>query len=225
MKLSKETIEILKNISSINDNFYWSSGNTITTLAIAENIFVQATVKETLDNPIWIYSLSDLLNVMSISDNPDLTVLPNELNIRWGNSTARYGFIEEDMIKVAVKSATKKIKFPESEINFEFDINRSSGLLKATSILKTPYLSIFSEDGKICIKTYDKDNVNTNSYQVDTGHETKHNFNMILDIKNLLLLNGVYNVSVSSRGISRWEHTTTDIVYYITVDDSSEFGA
>lgn len=224
MRISKETIEVLKNISLINDNFYWQEGNTITSLAVAENIFVQATVKESIDSPIWVYSLNDLINVMSISENPELRIGANEVIIDWGNSKARYGFCDPELIKVAVKSASKKIKFPEAEINFEFEVNRSSGLLKATAILKTPYLSIFSENGKVCIKTYDKDNVNSNSYQVDTGTETDYNFNMILDIKNLVLLNGLYDVSVSGRGISRWKHKTLDVVYYITMDESSEFG-
>lgn len=223
MRISKETFDILKNLASVNDNFCWQNGNVVNSLAIARNIFVTANIKESIDSPIWIYSLNDLLNVMSISENPDLVIGKNELVIDWGNSKARYGFCDQELIKIAVEGSSKSFKFPDAEINFEFEINRSSGLLKATSILKTPYLSIFSDDGKVCIKTYDKDNVNSNSYQVDTGTETSHNFNMILDINNLLLLNGLYDISVNSRGISRWKHKTIDIVYYITMEESSTF--
>ena len=49
MKISKKTLEILKNYASINSNILVNAGNTITTISPVKNVLAEAKVEETFD--------------------------------------------------------------------------------------------------------------------------------------------------------------------------------
>ena len=98
-----------------------------------------------------------------------------------------------------------------------------ASIQKAASILKTQYLNICSIDGFVGVKTYDKDNINRNSFQVVTETATKYDFNMRFDIENLKLLAGSYTVSLSRNKISEWKKKDGDVTYYIAMDPTSTF--
>ena len=61
MKISNETLSILKNFASINTNIIFKPGTTIATIANTSNIFAKATIKEDIPNQFAIYDLNSLL--------------------------------------------------------------------------------------------------------------------------------------------------------------------
>ena len=56
--ISKETIDILKNFSSINKSIVIKPGNTIRTLSVNKNILASAKIEESISEQISIYALS-----------------------------------------------------------------------------------------------------------------------------------------------------------------------
>ena len=64
MSLSKETLSILKNFSTLNSNILIKPGNVISTVTPAKNIMAQATVSETFDQEIGIFDLSKFLEML-----------------------------------------------------------------------------------------------------------------------------------------------------------------
>jgi hypothetical protein len=53
MKISKPTIEILKNFSQINSNILIREGNLLRTISVGMNIFARATVEELTDSTLF----------------------------------------------------------------------------------------------------------------------------------------------------------------------------
>jgi hypothetical protein len=123
----------------------------------------------------------------------------------------------------AVTAADKQVKFPEADVEFVLTAEMLVNIHKASSILKAGYLSVFSDEGKVVLKVFDKGNINSNSYLVETDVETDLSFEAILDITNLKLLAGNYNVAISKRNISRFVNVDQDLQYYLTLDVSSKF--
>ena len=54
--------------------------------------------------------------------------------------------------------------------------------------------------------------------------ETSLTFNMVFKIENLKLFNGDYNVEITSKGISKFTHTSTPLQYFIATESDSTFG-
>ena len=67
MKLTQNTISILKNFSSINPSIYIREGNKIRTIAMSGNIAASATVEEEFTTPFAIYDLNQFLNGINSS--------------------------------------------------------------------------------------------------------------------------------------------------------------
>ena len=65
MKLSKETIEVLKNFSGINQSIVVKEGNKLKTVNSLKNILAHATVEEDFPKEFAIYDLTRFLGLIS----------------------------------------------------------------------------------------------------------------------------------------------------------------
>jgi hypothetical protein len=92
---------------------------------------------------------------------------------------------------------------------------------KTASVLRAPDLSIVGNGSKIIAVVGDKKNATANSYEVDLGTSDK-SFKVNLKVENLKMLPGEYNVSISSKRISRFQGTG-DLVYFVAVESDSSF--
>ena len=66
MKLSKETITILKNFATINSGIYFKQGSTISTVSPQKNILADAEISENIPKSFGIYDLNNFLSAISI---------------------------------------------------------------------------------------------------------------------------------------------------------------
>ena len=69
MKLSTNTIQVLKNFASINQNLVIKEGNTISTMSAMKNIVAKAEVEETFPKQVAIYDLNEFLASLSLFNN------------------------------------------------------------------------------------------------------------------------------------------------------------
>ena len=63
MKLSTNTIQVLKNFASINQNLVIKECNDIKTMSAIKNIVAKAIVEETFSKQVAIYDLNEFLGV------------------------------------------------------------------------------------------------------------------------------------------------------------------
>ena len=63
MNLSKQTVDILKNYSTINASIAVGSGNTLQTMSVMKNILSKSTIGETFETDFAIYDLTEFLNL------------------------------------------------------------------------------------------------------------------------------------------------------------------
>ena len=72
MKLSEQTVSILKNFSTINQNLVIKEGSEISTMSAMKNIVSKSEVEEPFPVEFAIYDLNEFLSAMSLFTNPDL---------------------------------------------------------------------------------------------------------------------------------------------------------
>ena len=58
MKLSDNTVQILKNFSGINQSLQFKQGNTLKTISPLKTIFVEATINENFPKEFALYDLN-----------------------------------------------------------------------------------------------------------------------------------------------------------------------
>lgn len=92
MKLSENTINILKNYSVINPSLLVKPGNVLSTVSPVKSIFAKATVEENFPSQFAIYELSKFLGVVSLFNEPELDFGEKQMTIISGSQSLNYTY-------------------------------------------------------------------------------------------------------------------------------------
>ena len=219
MKLSKETLALFKNFAGINSNILLKEGNKLSTISAQKNIMADATVGENFPD-FGIYDLNEFLGAMSLFDDPELTFQEKYVTIQEGSNSIKYFAADPSVLTVPQKSIT----FPESDIDFTMTASMLGMIHKTASVLRASDVAVVGDGSVMSIVVGDKKNATGNSYSADVG-ATDKSFKVNLKVENLKMLPGDYQVSLSSRKISRIQSASSDLVYYVAVEADSTFGS
>jgi len=217
--LSKKTLDVLKNFSTINSSIVFRKGSTVRTISNAENILAKFTGEEVFPVDFAIYDLSQFLSGISLFSDPQLD-FDNEsfVNIRGGRQSARYYFSDPE---ITLKSAPEKnVKFPGADLQFNLTGEDLIALQKASAVYSLPDLTFQSEEGSNVIKLIlrDKENDTSNTYEQSISGSSTGDYSLDVKIENIRLLPGDYSVKVSKHLISEWTNTNVDLTYYIALE-------
>ena len=216
MRLSEQTVALLKNFSGINQNIQFKAGSKISTISAQKNILVSAEVPESFPSDFAIYDLNKLLGVMSLFQDPDLEIGDKTMKV---GGKVDYMFADPSMI---ISPPEKELSFPEAEVTFTLTKGDFSQVIKAASVLGLPHVCVEGKDDKLSIVATDVNNSSSDEFKTELG-ETDKTFNMVFKIENLKLFSGDYNVEVTSKGISKFSHTSTYLQYFIATEADSKF--
>ena len=136
MKLSKSTLDILKNFSNINQSICFKQGTELSTLSIQKNILSRANVEETFPRTFAIYDLSEFLSGLSLFDNPDFYFEnDNYVVIKDSKCQSRYFFADPSTI---TSPPAQRAQIPSEDVSFVVAWSDLNNLIRAASI----YLSL-----------------------------------------------------------------------------------
>ena len=217
--LSRKTLDVLKNFSTINSSIVFRKGSTVRTISNAENILAKFTGEEVFPVDFAIYDLSQFLSGISLFSDPQLEFdNENFVSIRGGRQSARYFFSDPE---ITLKSAPEKnVKFPGSDLQFNLTGEDLIALQKASAVYSLPDLTFQSIEGHDEIKLIlrDKENGTSNTYDITVAGSSTGTYTLDLKIENIRLLPGDYMVKVSQHLISEWTNVNTDLTYYIALE-------
>ena len=216
MKLSKETVGLIKNFAGINSNLLLKSGNKLATISAQKNVMADAVVTETFPD-FGIYDLNEFLGAMSLFEDPELTFNEKWVTIEQGGNSIKYFAADASVLTAPQKAIT----FPDAEIEFQMSANMLSMIQRTASVLRASDVSIVGDGSTIAVVVGDKKNATGNSYNSAVG-ATEKKFKVNMKVENLKMIPGDYQVSISSKKISRFKGAG-DLVYYVAVEADSIF--
>jgi hypothetical protein len=222
MKLSDNTLTILKNFAGINNSILVKKGNKLRTISVAKNILAEATIDEEFSRDFAIYDLNQFLNVNTTLFNAPELDFANDgyVIIREGRSRQTFFFADPNVI---VTPPDKEITLPSEDVSFELSTEQLDKLLKAASINQLPDFSAVGGDGVVKLVVRDKKNDTSNDFSVVVG-ETESEFTFNFKVENIKILPGTYDVVVSQKLLSRFSSNNHNLTYYIALEPDSTFG-
>ena len=222
MKLSKNTLNLLRNFSSINNNILIRPGNTLMTVAANKTAFACAEIEESFPHQFGIYDLNEFLGVISIFNDPDLDFTDRALTISEGNRRIRYMPADPEVIIFPKKEP----KFTdEPDASFTLDSQQLTQISKASSVLKAPIVTFKGDGSKIVVLVHDKTNPNSNQFTIDVGENTDKNFEMHLKVDSLKMQHAPgdsYEVLVSFAKIVKFIGDRKSYLVACETDSTSE---
>ena len=223
MKITRQTIDILKNFSTINSSILVKPGSELETISTMKNILAKSTVSENWNQQFAIYDLVEFLGTITAEslENAELEFGEEWVTMLNGKSSAKYFYADESTIV----APTKTLEMPETEISFELSKSDLNSTLSMSGILSKPDLAITSDGKSISVVVMDKRDITSNDFRLDVGEGNGDEYTMYFKTENIKVLKGSYDVAVSSKGISHFSNQDIDLEYWIALEPDSIYGA
>ena len=224
MKLSKHTLNMLKNFSDINMSIEIKEGNILRTVSVQKNILAQAELEDSFPQDFAIYELNRFLGAVSLFDDPEFRFNGKSANIGTTRHSVDYVYCDPSMI---VTPPENNITFPDPEVKFTLSQDALSQIMKASNVLGTPEIAIeggpHPNDG-IRLKALDVNNDSTDTFKVVLDEKSGHTFRFVFKTENMKMIPGNYDVEISSKGISHFTLQGAKLQYWIATESTSSFG-
>jgi hypothetical protein len=218
MKLSENTLTVLKNFAGINNSILVKQGNRLRTISVAKNILAEADITEEFPREFAIYDLNQFLNGLSLHQDPDLDFAEeSHITIREGKRRVKYFYADPNVI---ISPPEKEIKLPSQDVCFQLETGSLEKLLKAAAVYQLPDLSAVGGAGVIRLVVRDKKNDTSNEYSIVVG-ETDKEFTFNFKVENIKIIPGAYDVVVSEKLLSQFTNTKFGVTYYIALEPDS----
>ena len=220
MKLSKDTLDTLKNFATINTNILVREGNTLSTISTGKNIFARAEIKETFPREFAVYDLNSLLSLLTVMEDTDVDFGDESLKVTKGSSVFEYFYADPNII---VSAPDKSI---EVDNFFQFDLTKEDidMILKAAAITAAPMLSVIGDGTQVVITVGDPATPKSNSFRQVIGQTVKK-FDARLAVENFKVIPGAHKVILSEKKFMFLESSKRDTKYWLALERSSEIGA
>ena len=220
MQLSNETQALLSNFASINANMVLKPGKQLKTISEAKNILAVANITEDFPSEMGIYDLNEFLSIHGLIEDPTLVFEDNAVVFKDDTNTVKYFFAAPSILTTPEKDIT----MPSTEVEVHFTADSIAKIKKAANVLGHIDLAIKGGDN-VTVEVFDAKDSSANTYTLDLGaNTTGSTFNFVMNIANLKLVDGDYNVFISSKLISKWCNTSLPVNYFIALEKTSTYG-
>ena len=217
MKLSEQTIEVLKNFSTINQSLFFRKGKILTTVAPTMTILATAEVAETFPFDFAIYDLNKFLAKLSLYCDCTLKFETDRV-IFTSIDGRRSDYIKFVSPKVIKSPPDKKLELNDPVCEFILSQEDLQWQRKSAGISGSQHL-IFkgvANTGKIYLQSTDMKDDSSDLSSTEIAN-TKIDFLCVIKVENWKMLDGSYRVKLKN-GISKFEHTERPLEYYVAVE-------
>lgn len=221
LNISDNTLSVLKSFATINPNIVLQPGQKVKTISDAKNILAVADIVEDFPTEMGLYDLNEFLSVLGLVSDPKLEFCDNFVEVKGKEAKIKYFFSDPSILT----KPQKDITMPNCEVNITLTGDILDQVRRASSTLGHNEMSITSADNSVIIKVYDSKDTSANSYNIelDTDMSDVGEFNFIFNITNLKLIDGDYDVGISSKLISNWKNNSKPVEYFIALEKNSNY--
>jgi hypothetical protein len=215
MKISKETLEILQNFSTINESIMVFQGNRQRTFTKLKVVYGEAIIQEEFPRDFAIYELPTFLGLLSLFKDPELTFSDTKVTIQEGSHTATYRYCNPSLIVHPDKE--KNLQFGEAMFSFELSAEHYRTILKAVSLYQQEYISIDCDGTDIVVRTMNPKDQGADYFSHKIG-ESDQKFRIVLKVENLKFLPHSYDVTISKNRLVMFRSKNMNLFYAVPAE-------
>jgi len=219
MKLSDDTLGILKNFSTINQGIFFRQGTKLATISPNKNIFAEAGIGEVIPTDFGIYDLNNFLQILTLEkDCPDLDFIDKNVIIKTlaGRSKIKYRFAGEDMIVTPPQN--KKLSLSSVDVEFTLTDTDYAWIMKTSTLLNSEHITIQNDGSGIKMTACDEKDNSKSTNSISVGEDDGKKYKLAFSRDNLKMIPGSYEVKICAKNFAHFSHTTKDIQYWIALE-------
>ena len=215
MKLSNDTLAVLKNFASINSGLEFKAGNILSTMSPGKTILAKATLKDTFPVDFCVYDLNQFLSVHSLYKDSDIDFDDANVVFKSGKSKIKYRKTAKEMI---ITAPEKELNLPSVDVSFKLTEEVFASIKKSANVLQSPNIAVESDGEKIYLTCFNAKDDSAHTNSIEVGDSSDKKFKMVFLEENLKMIPGSYDVEISSKGLASFKNTTQEIDYWIAIE-------
>ena len=215
MKLSENTLSVLKNFSAINSGLVLQKGNVQKTISPEKSILVEAELEDAIPEQFGIYDLNQFLGNVTTLGNPDLAFAENAVMMNDGDIAFNYYSCSPNLI---VSPPDKELKLKQVDVSFTLTNSILSKLLKLASMNNLTHLSVVGKNGEIRLQTHEKANDTSNHASFKLNDYDGEDFTASFKVENIKLIAGDYDVEIQLGAFAKFTSKNAKIKYFIALE-------
>ena len=224
MKLSENTVSVLKSFAVINQGIEFKEGGVLQTISPQKSIMAKAEIEDVLPAQGCFYELNRFLGVLTLFDDAQLQFNEKFVTVHDSKRSVNYTYADPQMI---VTPPAKEIQLPAIDVAVPVKWEDLSNTLKAASVMGLPEIAISSDGSVINLEAISSKNPTADKYSnvIDSNSSGKV-FNAVFKIENIKVMNFDYDVEVSSKGIAKFKSANDEgpkLTYWIATEGHSTF--
>jgi hypothetical protein len=221
MKLCDNTVEILKNFSSINQGLVVKPGKLLRTISANKAILAEANIDEEFQQEFGIYDLNKTLGLLSMNKADAEVVVEKEFLTFTGLAGMAKIRQRFTPINLIFAPPNKSINISSFDVTLTITPEIHKWIFSVASILKCPNIVIQSDGSDITISAQDVKGEIVDDASVKVDGTSAIKFVAVLKIENLKIIDGEYTVELSAAGVSKFTHKNKNLIYWIALEQSS----
>lgn len=216
IKISKTTLDILKNFASISNGIAFKAGMPLKVVSPRKDIFAKANVDEKFPDHS-IYEVSKFLGVLNTFKDPELKYGEKMVTLASGPAKVDYYYAAEGLITYN----EKEFKPADPVYSFKLSAAQIQQTLTIASQLRHNEMQFLADGETVytrAVTSVNKKIDETNAFSLEVG-KSEVVFDCSINMENVKLIDGDYTVEVyiiGDRGIVKFAHDTIDLVYFIS---------
>lgn len=221
MKISNETLQLLKNFASINTNILFRQGSAVSTISNAKNIFAKATIKEVIPNEFAVYDLNSLLAMLTLMENQEVEFSDKSLIVTSDKGKFEYFYSNPEIVTGAPTNEIEHVGIYKFKLMAE-DIQM---VMKAAAITGAPTVSITNKNQNVVLSVGDRKNDTASNFKKNLG-TAFDNFDVFVAVENLKVIPDAYEVTVAKTPNGKakflhFRHESKQLQYWIACEPGS----
>jgi hypothetical protein len=215
MKLSEETVDILKNFSTINNGLLFKAGNVLSTVTQSMTVLAIANVQETFPREFAIYDLNRLLAKLSLYKDCELEFLEDRVKFI-SQDGKRTDSIRYCSPRVINSPPDKKVTPGEFLSTFELSAFDLQWQRKSAGISGSKHFVFVGDGSNVLMISNDMedDSSDVSTTQIGTTDKT---FTVAIKADNFKIIDGDYTVNIARKSV-KFEHKSKPLEYHIALD-------
>ncbi|UOX40426.1 DNA polymerase processivity factor [Aeromonas phage GomatiRiver_11] len=223
MKLSKETLSIMKNFAAINPSLRLVPGHFIMTKSVNGVAYAEATIADEIDAELNIYDLPNFLSILSqLGDGAEITLSNGDIVIQNGRAKVNLPDAEAKAIIVP----KQRLNMPPADVEFDLKAEDLAETLKISRAVGANRIAITNRNDNLVIDAFssdDGDNPRTR-YSLTLGpYEGTNNFSFVINLENMSVVLSDYHVNISSRGAAQFQGINSAYVFVLETSSKHDF--
>lgn len=219
MKLSENTITVLKNFSGINTGLVLKPGKKQSSIAISKHVMAEVEITEEIPVEFGIFDLPAFISNLNYFKDGELEFDKDKCIMSSGTGVKMTFYASAPSL---IMTPTKRLPDFEPVAVFKLSHETLTKAIALANVNSLAHLLFVGSNGKVSLRVTNEESSTSNTGEFPLGDYQGATFKAVFKVENLKLLPVDYTVSVNDNAFAKFSGDDGKVVYFIALQSEEK---